>query len=164
MLTGAAKTAYQREYMRRRRAGQPKPEPKPKPKPAWQPSQLLVHQIKCWASMRAHRPWRLGKFGAEVIDGLEFDTDEEWMEACHRHRGITEARRQEKQQQKQDAARPEPTKPPPVIRCSFCGEPTSDPRIMIRNRGGSAHICETCVADAAEIIAAKRAGAEAATS
>ena len=28
-------------------------------------------------------------------------------------------------------ARPEPPKPPPVIRCSFCGEPTSDTRILV---------------------------------
>ena len=42
-LAGDQKAAYQREYMRRRRAGQPPP-----PKPS-QPSDRWLHQVERWA-------------------------------------------------------------------------------------------------------------------
>jgi hypothetical protein len=41
MLKGEAKTAYQREWMRRKRAGLPTA----KPKPEWQPSQRMIDDL-----------------------------------------------------------------------------------------------------------------------
>jgi hypothetical protein len=66
--------------MRRRRAGT---------------APKLVNQIKHWVALRSRRPSYLRRLGAEVIDGLRFDTDEEWMEACYRHRDVINARQQE---------------------------------------------------------------------
>jgi hypothetical protein len=103
------------------------------------------------------------RLGAEVINGLRFDTDEEWMKACYRDRGITEARQQAKQEAQRQA---ETAEQPKVAHCSFCGEPASVARKFITADGREviqAAICEACVADTAKIIAAKRAGAEAAT-
>ena len=45
MLKGEAKTAYMREYMRRRRAGLATAKP-PKPKPPWQPPQHMIEKIR----------------------------------------------------------------------------------------------------------------------
>jgi hypothetical protein len=45
--------------------------------------------------LRSRRPSYLRRLGAEVIDGLRFDTDEEWMEACYRHRDVINARQQQ---------------------------------------------------------------------
>jgi ClpX C4-type zinc finger len=144
--TGDAKKAYQREYMRRRRAGEPtRREPRP-----WEPPGGLKARIAHWARQRYRL--REGSIGLEVVGGLEFDTHEEWMEACYRFKGITEARRQERTE-----AVPEP-KPRPK-ECSFCGYVQDGERVLI---GDDWHyICEVCVAAAAETIARKKAATSA---
>jgi ClpX C4-type zinc finger len=149
MLTGEAKRNYQRDYMRRRRAGQAAPEqaaperkPPPPPKP-WQPPERLIEQIAYWIR---HPRSRRG-LGDEVMEDLHFDTDEEWMEACHRHKGITEWRREQK--------RNPPPKPVRKPTCSFCYEPQSATRIFVNN--GFTNICEMCVAECVKVIAAMKA-------
>jgi hypothetical protein len=100
----------------------------------------LVNQIKHWVALRSRRPSYLRRLGAEVIDGLRFDTDEEWMEACYRHRDIINARQQEK-------ANPEPVEPRKTL-CSFCLEPRSPTRPLFRD--GFIYICEPCATTAVE--------------
>jgi hypothetical protein len=96
--------------------------------------------------LRSRRPSYLRRLGAEVIDGLRFDTDEEWMEACYRHRDIINARQQEK-------ANPEPVEPRKTL-CSFCLEPRSPTRPLFRD--GFIYICEPCATTAVEAFAAHR--------
>ena len=115
MLKGQAKTDYQREYMRRRRIGQSAPPSKPKP--AWE---RKVWSIGSSTGYVEGAPAVVSPgLGAEVIDGLKFDTDEEWLEACYRFKGITEARQQEREaEEEQSADRADPStflQPPPIL-------------------------------------------------
>jgi hypothetical protein len=63
MLKGQAKTGYMREYMRRRRAAQPKP-----PKAKRKPTKAALSQIHYWA----HSGGRCSRAGLEVLD-FEWD-------------------------------------------------------------------------------------------
>jgi hypothetical protein len=85
MLTGAAKTAYQREWMRRKRAGLPTA----KPKAAAGPRQRVIDQISRWVSLRSAD--RLYGRGAAILDGLSFvnggDNTAFWQQACRRYQG-----------------------------------------------------------------------------
>jgi hypothetical protein len=150
MLTGQAKTDYQRQYMRNRRARQAAAKAA-KPKPAWEPTQALIDKIAYWIRLKHRQPWRLGALGREVLDGLDLTTEwtpEEWTEACHRLKAISAIRRQERQQtEAKPNAVPTPT-------CSFCGEPRSETRILVGSHG--VRICEVCVMAAVEVIAAER--------
>jgi ClpX C4-type zinc finger len=51
--------------------------------------------------------------------------------------------------------KPEPKRSPGRWRCSFCDEPASKQRILIAGER-HASICESCVAEAATLIAAQR--------
>jgi hypothetical protein len=131
MLKGQAKTDYQREYMRRRRAGLPTATPKP-PK-EWKPTQRILDQIAQWISVADRQPWRLGELGRQVLAGLTFEPDENgkihvtddiWAELCRRYKQFADERRAECQKEKEEAAKPTP-------RCrSFCRKPSSLERIM----------------------------------
>jgi hypothetical protein len=153
VLKGEAKTAYMREYMRRKRAGLPTTKPKlPRPKAEWKPSQRIIDQIDHWRHLRAHRPWRLRRFGERVIDGLTLDTDESWMEACRRYEAYSDERRANREKEKQEAA--EAAAKPNVRYCLFCNEPESTKRIFVGD--GFWIICENCIAEAAAMVADQR--------
>jgi hypothetical protein len=139
MLEGEAKTAYMREYMRRKRAGLPTV----KPKKEWEPPWWMPHNIAVWARHRAGRePWRVGCLGHKVIDGLKLDTDESVMEACRRYKAILDEQRAARKTRKQAAA-----EPPPPKRCSFCDKPASKRRILVGDR--YTFICQQCATKAA---------------
>jgi hypothetical protein len=62
MLQGDAKRAYQRVYMRRKRAGKPTVNPKP-----WKPTKRMVDQVRYW--LRTGAPQSLT--GRTIIEGLD---------------------------------------------------------------------------------------------
>jgi hypothetical protein len=151
MFKGQAKTDYQRQYMRDRRAKQAAAKLKPKP---WKPTQAIVSKIEHWIRQKRRRPWKLGELGREVLEGLDLTeewTTEEWMEACHRLKAITAMRQQEREQERQrsQAKANVPT-------CSFCGELGSGSRMLVGAAGDSLRICEACVREAAEVIAKRQ--------
>jgi len=74
MLKGEAKTAYMREYMRRRRAGLATAK-LPKPKPPWQPPQHMIEKFRHWQRVARSSQPRLRQPGHVIIDGLDLDTD-----------------------------------------------------------------------------------------
>jgi ClpX C4-type zinc finger len=155
VLTGKLKTDYQREYMRRRRAGLPTA--KPRQKAEWKPSRRTVEQVSHWVRVAHHRPWRLRGLGAQVLAGMTFVPDQDgkiqmtdavWAELCRRYKTLTDQRRAEREREREEAAKPRPP------RCMFCGEAKSPQRIMVGN--GSRLICEQCVAESAAIVAEQR--------
>ena len=149
MLKGEAKTAYMREYMRRRRAGLATAKP-PKPKPPWQPPQHMIEKIRHWQRVaRSSQPRRLRQPGHVIIDGLDLDTDEGMAEACRRYKSHRDAQHEAP---KRAAVQREAAKKA----CWFCGEPASGDRIVIAAPAGCPLICEMCVAEAARIIADER--------
>ena len=101
MLTGQAKRDYKREWMRRKRAGEPTVRPKP-----WQPSQAMIKQIEYWVGLRARRPWRLIGMGRQVIAGLRFgkNRDADLMEACRRLKALRDAAKQRRERAALSAA------------------------------------------------------------
>jgi hypothetical protein len=128
MLKGAAKAAYMREYMRRRRAGEPQPK---KPRKPWEPSQGLIDRI----ARAVRHPHRVRGRLAHAIEGLQFDTDEEWTEACYRWKAWTSP----------------PREPAPArkLRCDFCHKPS---RRLLASLDDTAHICDQCIEEAAELL------------
>ena len=90
MLKGEAKTAYMREYMRRRRAGLATAKP-PKPKPPWQPPQHMIEKIRYRQRVARSSQPRLRQPGHVIIDGLDLDTDEGMAEACRRYQSHHDA-------------------------------------------------------------------------
>jgi hypothetical protein len=133
MLQGEAKTAYMREYMRRKRAGLPTV----KPKKEWEPSQRMIREIEHWAKY----PKRTRGMGRQVINGLTLDNDTSWMEACRRYKAILDKRWAEAKERKRLASLP----PPPKC-CSFCGKPQSSRRILVGDR--YTFICQQCATKA----------------
>jgi hypothetical protein len=144
MLKGKAKRDYMREWMRRKRAGLPTTTPKSKPK-SDRPRQRVIDQIAYWA----RNPSRQSTLAIKVLDGLVLDNDASWLEACRRHKVLSEERRAERDRAKLKATKPRPRE------CSFCGEPAAADRLLIGDRFPL--ICETCVAEAAVAIAKHRA-------
>jgi|GEM_PF-6386849 len=141
MLQGEAKTAHMREYIGRKRAGLPTA----KPKKPWEPPWWMTYNVKIWAKRRAGRePWRVGRFGRKVIEGLKLDTDESVMQACRRYKAILDEQRAERKTRKKAAAEPPP---PPVRRCAFCYKPKTVRRILVGD--GITFICQQCAANAA---------------
>jgi hypothetical protein len=162
MLTGEAKVAYQREYMRRKRAGLPTAT-NPKPK-EWQPSERMIYEIGYWDRLRTDRPRDLRGFGARVIAGLMFDNDESLMEACRRYKAITDERRAARKAAKEREKKfDEESK---ILHCSFCRKPMSEtgkPRWFAtgyeRRDGTKAYdaiICEPCVTTFAKKFAKQK--------
>jgi len=106
-LQGDAKRAYQRVYMRRKRAGKPTVNPKP-----WKPTKRMVDQVRYW--LRTGAPQSLT--GRKIIEGLDA-TDEH--EALRRYKAHLDEHERERYA------------PPPPKCCSFCGEPASDERTLV---------------------------------
>jgi hypothetical protein len=130
MLQGDAKRAYQRVYMRRKRAGKPTVNPKP-----WKPTKRMVDQVRYW--LRTGAPQSLT--GRKIIEGLD-PTEEH--EALRRYKAHLDEHERERYA------------PPPPKCCSFCGEPASDERAPWL--AAYPLICETCTARAAAIFAEQR--------
>ena len=106
-MQGDAKRAYQRVYMRRKRAGKPTVNPKP-----WKPTKRMVDQVRYW--LRTGAPQSLT--GRKIIEGLD-PTDEH--EALRRYKAHLDEHERERYA------------PPPPKCCSFCGEPASDERTLV---------------------------------
>ena len=143
MLKGEAKTAYMREYMRRRRAGLATA----KPKPPWRPPQRMIAQIRHWGAILS---WRMRQPAHVIIDGLRLDTDDGVLEACRRYKRYLDDRGETKRREAEE--REAAKRAPPE--CSFCFKPASRKRIVLAIGGTDyPRICGTCVAKAARIIA-----------
>lgn len=119
MLRGEAK----RDYMRRKRAG----EPIAKPKPEWQPTQSMIDEVHYWFSVKlGRRPWELRGIGRQVVDDLMPNNDDgtpneaSWEEAMRRYKALRDQQRANRKR-----AKAERDAPPPPECCSFCGEPKS---------------------------------------
>ena len=95
MLKGEAKTAYMREYMRRRRAGLATA----KPKPPWRPPQRMIAQIRHWGAIPS---WRMRQPAHVIIDGLRLDTDDGVLEACRRYKRYLDDRRETKRREAEE--------------------------------------------------------------
>jgi hypothetical protein len=94
MLQGDAKRAYQRVYMRRKRAGKPTVNPKP-----WKPTKRMVDQVRYW--LRTGAPQSLT--GRKIIEGLD-PTDEH--EALRRYKAhLDEHERERSRHPRRSAAR-----------------------------------------------------------
>jgi hypothetical protein len=138
MLKGQAKTDYQREYMRKRRAQAAKP--------AWEPTQAMLDKIARWV----RKGCRTGSLGQEVLADLDFTGEpEEWMEACYRLRDIRAFRREKREEEQRERDRPR------VPTCCWCGETPPETRTLVQAAGIA--ICEECIDRAAGIVAEARA-------
>jgi len=158
MLKGEAKTRYMREYMRRKRAGQPtatKPKPEPRSPAEWEPPQRMVDQITWWRK----KPWGRRGLGHRLFAKLPFADNRTWtednmLEACRLYQAMLDERSAEREREKEEEAKPR------VARCNFCREPASPERILVDAGGDGCEgiwcICETCVANAAAVIAEQR--------
>ena len=76
MLQGDAKRAYQRVYMRRKRAGKPTVNPKP-----WKPTKRMVDQVRYW--LRTGAPQSLT--GRKIIEGLDATDEHEALRRYKAH-------------------------------------------------------------------------------
>jgi hypothetical protein len=159
MLKGEAKVAYQREYMRRKRAGLPTAI-KPKPR-EWKPTQRMIDELEWWAKYPSQRRSRIAD---RVLDGLILDNDESWWEACRRYKRLQDERRAERKADKEQEKKFEEERK--ILHCSFCREPmteTDKPRWMgmgYERRDGTkvydAIICEPCVTEFAKKFAKQK--------
>jgi hypothetical protein len=162
MLQGEAKRAYMRDWMRRKRAGEPTRKPKPRepkkpsePKKPWQPTQRMINEVGHWFYLQLNRAWHLRVIGAEVVYGLDPHNtdgtvnDAAWTEALQRYRTLRAEQRVERKRKQ-----PEQDAPPASKRSSFCGEPASEERVLVGN--GYQMICATCTEEAAAIFAEHR--------
>ena len=103
------------------------------------------------------RRWRIRGLGQQLFAELPFAdeltwTEENLLEACRKLEAMQDQRKAEREQEKLDDAKPRP------VRCFFCYETASPDRILVGQEGGRS-ICETCVAEAAAIIAKQKAEA-----
>jgi len=142
---------YYRTYMRRRRAELATA--KPKAKLPWRPSCRMVATVRHWQYLAQHRPSHLRQPARAIIDGLDLTTDEGAFEACRRYQAHLDARCAAR---KREAEEREAVKKAPA-RCLFCREPASPDRILVGE--GRYSICEDCVAEAANAIAAHKRSA-----
>ena len=158
MLQGEAKRDYQREYMRRKRAGEPTRKP---PKP-WEPTQRMVDDVGHWFWLRRDRPWLLRGIGSDVVDGLDPTNPDgtrnevSWTEALQRYRTLrAERRAKRKNAEPEPPAHAEP-EPPARKRCSFCRQPASDGQVLVASGDNYSLICATCTKEAAALFAKHR--------
>ena len=143
---------YYKNYMHRRRAGLAKAKPKPKAKLPRRPSRRLVETVRHWQYLGQHRPLHLRQPARAMIDGLDLTTDEGVFAACRRYQAHLAApcAARKREEQEREAAKKAPA------RCSFCRERASPDRILVGE--GIYFICESCVAEFANLIAAQKRG------
>jgi ClpX C4-type zinc finger len=145
-----AMTAAERQ--RRRRASQPAPPPKPKA--ARKLTKLQVSEVKYW--VRYPDRLREGGLGHEVIGDMVHgvDTPEEWTELSSRYHALSKARKAAR------PPRPPPQPPAPRVMCCLsCNKPRAEVRMMVAI-GGYAYLCDGCIAEMSEIVAAALAKQE----
>ena len=150
MLQGDAKRDYMRDYMRRKRAGEPTRTPKAeKPVKPWQPTERMIGEVRHWFYLKLNRSWHLRGIGRKVVAGLDPNNadgttanEAAWTEALQRYRTLRAERRVERKRTQEilDA-------PPPPKRCSFCNEPRSEDRPLFGD-GRYQFICEPCAKEA----------------
>jgi hypothetical protein len=154
MLQGDAKRDYMRDYMRRKRAGEPTRTPKAeKPVKPWQPTERMIRNVRHWFSRKLTQSSHLRGIGRKVVAGLEPHNEDgsvneaAWDEALQRYRTLRAERRVEHKRTQEilDA-------PPPPKRCSFCGEPRSEDRLLVGD-GRYQFICEPCTKEAVAAFA-----------
>ena len=156
MLTGDAKRAYQREYMRRKRAGEPTRKPQKPEKPEREPDwEAIDREVAHWIKYPRSCP----AWADVVLDRrAEFDLRTEeggqafgrlYLKARADHRAKRKAEREEqaKREAEYEAERR-------IKRCSFCGTPQSEVRMLLGD--DYRFICETCVEQASKIVAELR--------
>ena len=165
MLTGDAKRAYQREYMRRKRAGEPTREPqkpkKPKPeKPEREPDwEAIDREVAHWIKYPRSCP----AWSDVVLDRrAEFDLRTEkggqafgrlYLKARADRRAKRKAEREE--EAKREAEYEAKLR---IKRCSFCDTPQSEVGMLWGN--DYRLICDICVEQASKAIAETRAASE----
>ncbi len=162
MLTGDAKRAYQREYMRRKRAGEPTRKPKlpeqpTKPEKPWEPTKSMIWDVRRWFSLKVNDHCLRG-IGRDVVHDLDPNNadgsvnEAAWIEAMRRYKTLRREQRVERERKQAERDKPKPK------RCSFCYEPASAERILIGDSDNSFRlICETCVEQASKVVAETRA-------
>lgn len=139
MLQGEAKRDYMRDYMRRKRAG----EPTAKPKPEWQPTQRQIDEVHWWFRCKLGNR-RINGIGAEVVDGLDPNNadgtanDAAWNEAMQRYKAL---RDQQRADRKAKAAREAADRNAPPC-CMFCLKPKTAKRHLVGD--GYRLICARC--------------------
>ena len=165
MLQGEAKRDYMRDWMRRKRAGEPtrkaKKPPKPKkpkkPPQPWQPTQRMIYDVRHWFWLRLNRPSHLRGIGSEVVADLDPNNadgtvnEAAWTEALQRYRTLRAEQRVERKRMQAER-----DKPPPPKCCSFCDKPATAKRTLL-GRGRYPLICAPCTKRAAAIFAKQRA-------
>ena len=129
MLHGEAKRDYQRDYMRKRRTGEPTRKLEKQEKP-WQPTKRMRDQVRYW-----FRASNLSRVGRKIIEGLDPSNE---AEALRRYKAHLDERKQ-------------PAVPEPKC-CSFCRKPQSAERVLV-GPDNCTLICEACTARAAAIFA-----------
>jgi hypothetical protein len=173
MLTGQAKKHYQREYMRKKRAGEPTA--KPKVAKEWQPTYSVVLDIERWVK----HPWRqaqrditkgltltLPEEGFDTADIAEWNrqfpaykqavldhvcTDAEWQEAFRRYRAHKERLKAEHQYKAQ-------RRNPDLRFCLICSdcEGMDQRRFIDTSWHCGDPVCETCIDKLTEALARAR--------
>jgi hypothetical protein len=124
MLKSQAKTNHQRNYKRRRRAGQMAAKPPREPRPIrMTPPTKRVAQIKRWGRLLKVNSTKLRSAGREIIRGLNLDSDLGMAEACRRYKEHLDQRRAAKEAK---AKRKAETKLAPPRYSSIYVEPPSD--------------------------------------
>jgi hypothetical protein len=161
-----ARNAYSRDYMRRRRAGQPQPKRERAPGP-WD-----MYNIERAVSLFQSKPWRLlsqweREFARKMIDdGIDLETDEGQRVAIQRYRAgrsghraalkaQREARKREEAAERDEAARRKAEWEIDRQRCRICSQLPSADRIIVEHAGD--RVCELCVQQLTAKVAAMRA-------
>jgi hypothetical protein len=174
MLMGQAKKDYQREYMRKRRAGEPTI--KPKVAREWQPTYRVISEIERWIKY----PWRTKQALRDITKGLKLAlpewpeaigmadiakwqryfpiheaavldyvrSDPDWQEAFRRYRAHKDALKAERERKKWEE--------PDQRYCLFCYDGLTTTGKLFVNTGYNV-ICETCVDTFADAISQGRA-------
>jgi hypothetical protein len=115
MLKSQAKTDYQRDYKRRRRAGPP-------PK--------HVAKIKRWGRLLKVNSTKLRSAGREIIRGLNLDSDLGMAEACRRYKEHLDQRRVAKEAKAKRKA--EAKLAPPRCSSFYVEAPSDDYWVMVK--------------------------------
>ena len=146
MLQGEAKRDYQREYMRKRRAG----EPTRKPKPEREPTQRMVDEVGYLFRRQLAGSWSKVVAGLDPNNADGTANEAAWNEALQRYRTLRAEQRAERKRKKAERDAP----PEPKC-CSFCNEPASAKRVLVGIEPW-ARICAKCNRRVAAIFAKQR--------
>jgi len=146
---------YSRDYMRRRRAGQPQPKREPN-------YAAIDREIARWMGMRPHRRPGWADKVLDAMKGLDLHTDEGaaelvrvYYDARREHRAALEAREREEAAEREAREREREIN---RQRCNFCRHLPSTDRVIVEH--GHDRVCEHCVQQLTIKVAAVRDGTE----